>query len=261
VSTAYILGRTKVRPRIEALLAGFKRLGYATSEQVPGAITASDVLVIWNRYGAGERIAARFDEIGAAVLVMENGYLPHPSGADTLALARDQHLGAGASPAGDRARFAGWGVELAPWQDRGAAAPVLIAPQRGFGPSGVAMPHGWAEGIAAHIRRLTERPVRIRPHPGPHQPARALADDLAQAFCVVVWASRVGIEALVAGVPVISPFRKWIAAPATGGLIEDIRCPARPDRLPAFERLAWAQYTVEEIADGWPLAGLLRLKL
>ena len=36
-----------------------------------------DLVVVWNRYGNYEAEALRFEAAGAAVIVMENGYLGH----------------------------------------------------------------------------------------------------------------------------------------------------------------------------------------
>ena len=38
--------------------------------------------------------------------------------------------------------------------------------------------------------------------------------------------------------------------------IEAIEAPRRPDRLPALERLAWAQWSLAEIESGAPFARL-----
>lgn len=254
---AWILIHSKVIARIEAFEAGFRSLGFEVSRRTPFAIGPSDVLVIWNRFGAGAKAADRFDAIGRPVLVIENGYVPHPSGLDTLAAAWSRHLGAGSWWIGGPERWDHWGVAIAPWQERAPDAPVLLAPQRGIGPADTAPAADWAVRMEEYLKARTRRPIRIRRHPGTGTPDRPLSDDLGEAAAVAVHASRVGIEALIAGIPVLTSFPRWIGAQAAAtGWTDPLH---RGDRLAMLRRLAWAQWTIEEIANGTALPRLLRL--
>jgi hypothetical protein len=260
--TAWIAVHSQLTARREAAAAGLEAHGFApvVGDAKPTRFCAGDVLVIWNRYGHRDGWAREMERAGGRVFVMENGYVPYPSGVDTLALAEGHHTGAGWWAVGGPERWAGWGVEIQPWQDMPPPWPVIIAPQRGIGPDGVAMPRGWADRTALMCRRHTTREVRVRPHPGRHAPAVPLAEDLAVAGVVVVWSSRVGLEALLAGVPVVSLSPHWIGRTAAWPDLAELDAPPFPTaaRLAMFERLAWAQWTIEEIANGCAFAGLLR---
>ncbi len=81
---------------------------------------------------------------------------------------------------------------------------------------------------------------------------------LSNCHAVVTWASGIAARALVAGVPVFYEAPAIVCAGACTRGLEGIESPRTPDRLPALERLAWAQWSVSEIARGLPFEYLLR---
>lgn len=180
----------------------------------------------------------------------------HPKGpepGDYYSLSEGWHNGRGRWPAGGAERFAALGVEMKPWRTEGSH--VLVCPNRSFGVGKQVMPTDWASGCARRLRQATRREVRVRPHPGNDAPSRALEQDLEGAWAVVVWSSSVAVHALLAGIPVFveAPWHVVKAAGA-GGTADE---PVTPDRLPAFERMAWSQWTVEEIESGEPFRAVL----
>lgn len=184
------------------------------------------------------------------LLVAENGYLNGPDG-PYVALALDGHNGAGRWPERSGERFKRLGVDLKPWREAGGH--ILVCPSRGIGM--MPQPEGWTERTVAALRAVTKREIRVRPHPGnwkllPQHPDVSLARDLEGAWACVIWASAAGIKALVAGVPVIYTAPHWICAGAAGNRLDEIEAPRMPDRLPVFERLASAQWTLLEIESG-----------
>ena len=134
---------------------------------------------------------------------------------------------------------------------------ILVCPQRGIGPNRQAQHPAWPQDVTARLKALTQRPVRVRPHPGLGPGTVPIAQDLEGCWAVVTWASGAGIHALVAGVPVFFEAKHWILADAAERDIKTIESPALPERLPAFERLACAQWTVAEIASGEAFRRLL----
>lgn len=256
---AFVMVKRHVTERHEAFCAGFDALGYQVSIKEPRDPRPGDVLAIWNRKSGLESVADRMEAAGGTVLVAENGYIGRDeAGRHLCAMARHAHNGRGQWPVGSPERWAQLGVSLQPWRKNGRH--VLICPNRSFGQRGGIMPHGWAEEIARQIGRFTSRPVRIRPHPGNWKdipPKVPLAEDLRDAWAVVIWGSSAGVHALVAGIPVIRCAPWWIAAAAAGNDIAAIDNPPLPDRLPAFQRLAWAQWSLAEIASGTAFRYLL----
>jgi hypothetical protein len=254
---AYCLIREGPHYRHDAFVAGLKAAGYEVVCKRPPVIMGGDVLVIWNRYGENHQLAERFERAGEAVLVAENGYLGRdPEGIQYYAIARGGHNGSGTWPEGGVERWTRLGVELAPWRAGGDY--VLVAPNRSFGSPKMIMPVGWGERTARELERAGHK-VRLRPHPGTRKPERPLEEDLAGARAVVIWASSVGVHALVAGVPVVCEAPYWICRGAAyrAWTPQEADDELRLDRFGAMRRLAWAQWTLSEIASGEPFQRLL----
>lgn len=255
MSFAYNLLREQPHYRREAFSSGLKAVGFDVRTAPPAKFEHSDLLLIWSRYGAMHELAVRAEAAGATVAVSENGYLnpggtsPHSdSDRQIYALAIGQHNDSTAVPDGDGSRWSSLAIDLKPWRTDGAH--ILLLPNRSFGTPGRVMPVDWIDQTAKRLRKLTKREIRTRLHPGNSPPRTPLADDLAGAHCVIQWHSSAGVHALIQGIPVISLAPAWIAMDAAGRSLDQIESPPMPDRLPAMQRLARAQFSVTEIADG-----------
>ncbi len=250
---ALSLLRDSLHYRADAFRAGLRAQGFEVVDELRDP-SPDDVLLVWNRHGARNEQARRFEAAGARVIVAENGYLGKTwRGGKWFALSLDHHAGAGRWPDGGPQRWDSLGVELEPWKVGGTQTVVLA--QRSIGEPGIASPWNWAESVAPRVHG------RIRQHPGA-EPARVtLRDDLADVGQVVTWASGAALLALVFGVPVFYAFPRWIGASAARPLSEfGTASPLRNDgaRLAMFRRLAWAQWTVEEVESGEAFDHLLR---
>lgn len=248
---ALSLLRNTLHYRPDAFRHGLQANGYELVDELRHP-EPDDVLVTWNRSGWRNSEAKRFEAGGARVVVVENGYLGRSWRDDKwFALALGHHNGAGMWPDGGPQRWDSYGVELEPWRSGGTD--TLVLEQRGIGEPGIASPYGWADTVAPMVRG------RIRRHPGAEQPAVSLRDDLANVAQVVTWSSGAALLALTMGVPVFYGLRNWIGATACRPLAEFAAGPVRDDaaRLAMFRSLAWAQWTVEEVASGYALGELL----
>lgn len=260
---AYSLIRRGPEYRSDAFAAGLRASGYKYVEgwhgNTPGR---DDVLISWNRYGLGDAAAEIFERAGARVLIAENGYIGRDGdGQQLYALALNHHNGAGHWHVGQADRWAALGIDLQPWRVSGEH--ILVCAQRGIGPKGVAMPPNWEHETVAKLLALTKRPVRLRPHPetrGLAVKPPPLEQDLENCHAVVVWGSGAGIRALVEGVPVIHEMPNWIGRAACGDIqIDQIEAPRSLGAREAMLRaLAWAQWTLAEIAAGLPFKYLLQ---
>lgn len=255
------LVRSRPEYRHEAISDGLSRCGFDVTNRPSTEPRPGDVLVIWNRYGLGHVSAGVYQRRGLAVMVVENGYLPMRGARKTLALALDQHNGAGCWCIGDTPRAPLLDIELTPWRGDGETGDILLLPQRGIGPPGVAMPRNWVADVQRRMRGVgvDMSRVRVRRHPGLDRPPLPLVDDVAGAGVCVVWASGAGLKALVAGCPVVYDFPQWIGRDAASPGIESIQKPRIGDRQKMLERVAWAQWSDEEIASGVPFVRLLEL--
>lgn len=273
---AFCLIRAEPHYRRDAFMAGLKAAGYDARTGAPSSVQAGDVVCMWNRYSENHQLANRVEAAGGIVLVAENGYVgpggvsPHQMDPrEIYALAIGGHNGSGTWAVGGPERWDALGVELKPWRTDGEH--ILICPNRSFGRPDMIMPLNWAHDVAKRLLRITKRPIRIRPHPGNGAPTKPLADDLRGAHACVIWSSSAGLQALIAGVPVIREAPHWIAEHAAWSdivAVEDSQCAASVmattdehddcGRPFTMRRLAWAQWHVSEIATGEPFRHLLR---
>lgn len=217
--------RYTVPERRAAFEKGLKRIG------------DPEVFCTWNRIGASDQTAKEYESRGLPVIVAENAAWGNDfSGQYWYSLARSMHNTAGRFPLGGADRFDALGVDVKPWREGGER---VVLPQRGIGPAGVAMPRDWPARQAG----------RVRSHPGTRA-CVPLEQDLARAGEVVTWGSGAAIKALMWGIHVESHMPNWIGEQDN----------TNAGRLAMFRRLAWAQWTLEEIESGEPFERLIRCK-
>ncbi len=251
--------------RRDAFVAGLKALGYHVSDQLPAKCTSpDDVLVIWNRYSDKERSADVFEKTGGRVVCAENGYIgADAEGRQLYAMAMGYHNGAGRWPAGDGSRWQRLGVEVKPWRAK-ADGQVVVFGQRGIGARQFASPPDWHNRVPKRLAAVSKRKVVVRPHPGDPANSPGVVRDtqrlIAHAFAGCIWSSGNGVRCLVEGVPVFYDAPRWICEGAAVRGIENLEKPKTDDaaRQAALERMAWAQWTVDEIAAGEAFAWLLQ---
>jgi hypothetical protein len=237
--------------------AALAKVGYKVVAQAAPSPAKDDLILIWNRHaGYWNKLAQRYEKAGAKIIVAENGWIGKGADGNKLyALCRDHHNGPGRWYVGEEDRWSRLGIELKPWRTSGKH--VLVLCQRGIGEPGIAQPREWERNIVGRLKKYTDRPIRVRTHPGMHRPP--LEPDLENCWACVTWASGAAIKALAAGVPVFHELNDWIGASAARHGIKGIETPFLGDRLPMFRRLAWAQWDLAEIATGEPFRWLLTL--
>jgi len=274
---AYCLIRPQPHYRREAFQTGLRMAGLDVRNGPPANVGRDTVVLMWNRYGDNHLLASRVEAAGGTVLVAENGYINRGGGTPKFdlhegvepghyyALAIGGHNGSGQWPQGGEDRLAALDLQLKPWREGGDY--ILVCPSRNFGQPDMLMPSGWLQQTIARLRKVNRLPIRVREHPGNSRPPRGLDEELQGAAAVVIWASSAGVHALAQGVPVAAYAPHWIAKLAAfDDVTEMMTLYGRPDvmeklenyRRAAFERLAWAQWTVDEIAGGEPFDHLLR---
>lgn len=259
---AYCLIRDYPCYRRDAFIGGLQKAGYKVETRHPqGMPQHGNLLVIWNKYGDFETMANKFKANGGTVLVAENGYLGFDKdGIQNYALAIDGHNGSGVWPQGDGSRFEKLGIELQPWRELGEH--IAIRGQRGIGSRLMASPVGWHFHTANELAKITKRKVLIKEHPG----NGAVSDKshesyLQNAHALVIWSSAVGVKALVMGIPVFYCAPHWICSIAATQGIKGIENPLidNNSRLQAMQQMAWAQWSVAELATGEPFLRLIEL--
>jgi hypothetical protein len=241
--------------RHEAMHNGLRRCGYDVRpyEGKPGS-----VLIVWNLHSNKDRIARDFESKGGKVIVAEEAYFRVVNGEKHFALALGGHNGSGRWNAGGPERWESFNIPFKPWREKGTH--IIVRSQRGIGSREMASPPDWHTRTAQELRRLTKRPVVIREH---HKirgesVGTGLDEALVDCHAVVTWASSIAPRSIVRGVPAFVCAPHSIAEGADAGPLRNIETPAMPDRLPTFQKLAWAQWSLKEIASGEAFAHLLK---
>lgn len=268
--TAYLQVRTNMQYRNEVFREGVKRLGYeinlgTTKHPLPG-----DILITWNRYGTLDKAACIFEEVGLPVIVAENSYLDMKNCKKAFAMSLNKHNGGGRWPLPEGHRSLLLNIDLKPWKMKGKH--VLILPQRGIGVPPVAMPKRWHLSVEKRLKEWGV-PFHTRLHPEllkkdtKGNEKHPLEQDLEKAYAAVVWASSAGIKAMLAGVPTFYEFPDWIGGNPAACFGIDPLLDGRPDhvhslmgsRMQMLEKIAWAQWSGEEVRTGEPIKRLVDL--
>lgn len=215
---------------------GLERLGYKVEHGLTREPREGDAFVTWNRIHEGDEVARIFTDRGLPVIVTENATWGNDfAGRRWYTLTRDFHNVANTFPVDGPERFDSLGFGLADWRRDGE---TVVLASRGIGPAAYRMPVGWA----------SKQQGRVRTHPGRFpERAKPLHEDLANCGRVVTWGSGAAVTALMWGILVESHQPQWIAAQDN----------TQTGRLAMFRRLAWAQWTMDEIVSGEPFARLL----
>ena len=238
-----------------ALMAGLAALGIDDLGQ--------RVAVAW-----GWRQAEPYRRAGWGVLVFERGYIGDRLG-------RYSSIGWNGLngraewpeyPGDGGARFRACGFELQPWRDGGDYTLLCGQVRTDAAVNGVDMQQ-WYERSAEEARAAYGLPVRFRPHPGEvkrgiAQPVRGcefdtgtLSESLADAAHVITYNSNTATDALLAGCDTVAVDAGSMSCRVAGTRIGE-SC-NRDAREAWAYRLAWKQWTLDEIASGKALRGVI----
>lgn len=260
---AYSMVRVEPRWRSEAIVSGVERAGFtAVVTSQPDDVSEGDLLIVWNLGPRYYDHAVRARSRGAHVIVAENGYFsPDREGNPCLALARDGHNGSGFWFVGNEPRFDAFNPGIHDWRGY-AGSEVIVAAQRGIGSPDMRSPLDFESRIVAEIQSVARRlrvktTIRVRAHPGNAPPRVPLWNDLANAAALVTWSSNAANLATLWGVPSFRMSPHHVNDAVLVGLSGLFTAP-EPERLAAFERLSWAQWSAVEVASGEAFRFLLQ---
>lgn len=243
--------------RAMAMAAGLERHGYDAVIVPKGSMPpdGSPFIVCW-----GWREGRRLRDAGYNVLVMERGYIGDRFHWTSLGWNGLNGRSTWNAPADNGERFSKHhGHLLKPWRKKDGYALIMGQVRGDAALSDVVIDH-WYLKIAAEMQRAGYR-VKFRPHPEAIR--RGIAGDvlasvrlngtleeaLDGASCVVTYNSNTGVDAALAGVPVIAIDEGSMAWPvaAHGTQLQLVT----PDRDDWCNRMAWRQWTPDEIASGF----------
>jgi hypothetical protein len=239
----------------EAFCEGLKRKGW--SAELSTEPQPCDLLVMWGI--RRQDIIARQKAAGGAVCILERGYL-----GDRFAWT-SVSFGGGLNGRGefrghhqDASRFhKHFGALMQPWQTGGGYA-LLIGQVPGDQSIRNVNIDAWYQQSAAALKAAGWTDVRFRPHPKastlPRGPSGipviggTLATAMAGAGVVMTFNSNTGVEAALFGRPVVAMDRGSMAWDVAGHQVTEI---VTPDRSSWAARLAWCQFSRDEIETGY----------
>ena len=266
-------GALNSAPIFAAIRAGLDHIGIEHNNMDSSA----DVAVIWSQLWHGrmknnQGVWATFRNSNRPVIVVEVGMIRRGSTwkLGVNGTGNDAYYGQGLIPG----RAAQLRLEAQPWTNAGYN--IVVAAQRSDSGQWAGHPPtvAWLTETARTIRKYTDRPIVIRPHPRQRisdipgcviempRPIQGTYDSfdynrcLSTAWAVVNHNSGPGAQAVLGGVPAFV-HSSSLAAPVGNLDLSVINNPVRPDRTAWLERLAHTEWYTEEIASGLPLRRLL----
>lgn len=268
-------GALNSKPVFTAIRQGLSASGIKYSSMDLSA----DVAVIWSVVWAGrmkqnQQVWQYFRSQGKLVIVAEVGMIQrgHTWKLGLNGTGLPASLDAPLLP--NRARSLG--LKTLPWKKHGKN--IIIACQRTDSEQWAGQPNidVWLNQTIATIQQHSSRPIIVRPHPRQgippvdavvHKPKSLTQtydgfdfdNSLSEAWCVINWNSGPGSQAVINGVPAFVGATS-LAAPVGNLDWTQIENPARQDRAGWLEHIAHTEWTVNEIATGYPIRRLLGLE-
>ncbi len=237
----------------------------------------ADVAVIWSVLWLGrmrnyKKIWQRFKQNNKPVIVLEVG-----------GLRRNKSFKVAINGVNRKADFANQNVddkrwplfkhELKPWQQRGQT--IILLGQHHASEQWAGLPdmRTWFESQVQQIRKYTDRPIQIRPHPRNNvgfdvkkyknvtlkNPVidtskiddTDFKDTLKDAWAVVNHSSNPAMEAVINGIPVFVS-EASLCYEVGNRSLETINNPVMPDRTEWANKLSYTEWFPDEIQKGLP---------
>lgn len=166
--------------------------------------------------------------------------------------------------------YSSWhGIEAKPWRTQGNHILLLCQRPHGWNMFGNNQ-DAWLDNIIGRIRRYSQRPIRVRMHPGDGTKNQQISrlknlysneieisqavnirDDLENCWAAAGYNSTPNVVAAIEGVPVYvdDPQHSW-AQDIAFERLADIENPAMPDRTQWLEKIANIHWSNQEVRDG-----------
>ena len=172
-----------------------------------------------------------------------------------------KRLGASYAKGSSQDRWTALEIQEKPWrQSEYNGQHILILGQHEIGISTQHMDIiGWWEDAISYISRVTDRQIKFRPHPnqtkfpkGNYQltEGTTIEEDLENCWCAVARTTNGAVDAIINGVPVITPDPACMAFGVSSHFLTEILEPCTPDRSQWLYDLAYSQWNIEEMKSG-----------
>lgn len=143
------------------------------------------------------------------------------------------------------------GIQIHPWRESNRTNHILLCPGSSYQQK-VMGNDDWEKDTIRKIKKITDRKIQVRKKPDKMTPrkSRDLKSDLKNAHIVIAQGSQAAVEAAIYGVPIIVDERShaWMLGSIN---LNDIETPKMPDRRPGLYHIAYSQFTLNEVANGY----------
>lgn len=272
-----VYGDKQFSLEIRAVVEGLAYLGLPHTERHHNGFSPRNQtedfspVVVSGLRAEGKTIRDEYNALGVQCVIVDYGYLSRVSG---IASMREGFWQVGINRLGwvpefkcPPDRFDSLGLSIQPARKSGQK--IYVCGQHEGDPS-----HGmdrnqmvkWALQSIDDLRAVTQREIVWRAHPDSPIGLGNVENstgpiDWADVFCVVVINSNIGHEALLNGVPVIAQGDAPYSDLANDCFTESLFTPSMKIRKKYFDRLAYAQWTLDEISQGKPFEWLVKHRL
>lgn len=266
-----VYGYSQFSCEVAAFMEGLSSLRLPFRERNHNGFTGDDQIeefcpvVVSGLRDKGEAIRRAYNSVGVPCIVIDYGYLKRVSGISTM---QSGHWQVGVDRLGwvpefecPADRFDRLGIDL---KERGAGDKIYVCGQHGGDPS-----HGlsrdqivrWAMDVIDGLRGAG-REIVWRPHPDTQIEIGGVQNstgpiDWLDVHCIVTINSNVGNDALINGVPVIAYGDAPYNDLANDSYSDNLFFPPKDVRRRYLQRLAYAQWTLDEIKAGRPQRWLI----
>ena len=221
----------------------------------PKEVSNADFAVALGLAGTGRAVRDAYRAIGAAVLVVDSGYILRSQGYYQLGW-----NGLNALPfTAPHDRAAEMGLIAQAKRKPASVGHVLVIGQKPGDAQHDIDVDAWKDATIDMLQEYTDRPIHYRPHPQVQKPTTTLQDALAACHCMVTHNSTAAYEAIMAGVPVIcDPCAAYADVCETDlSKIETPYYGSKASRQKLMDRVAYGQWAIEEMRSGAALQFLL----
>ena len=261
-------------PVFGAIRKGLDRIGVKHASH---DMTA-DIGLIWSMLWAGrmkpnKEVCNHFMSQGKPVIVVEVGMFDRG-----VTWRLGIHTTHGVSYYGDDyepSRVKNLSLRLQDWRRNGSS--ILIVAQRSDSHQwhGMPSPEEWVHKTIIELKNHTDRPIVVRPHPRQRMilPSDVsivnpklirgtydsfdFIESLNDVWAVVNWNSSPSCVSVIEGVTAFAGPNS-LASLVANGDYSKIEDPEYPDRTQWLNHLSHTEWTIDEIATGYPLTRLLR---
>lgn len=269
---AFVLIRDQAPYPRAQVIAGLQALGYdVCADGLSSSFSKKDLLVTWTPWknSLSQRAGELHKERGGKWIVLENGYIDLPVRQYAVGLNGFNGWGNHRNENAPLDRWEALNISISPWREEGEH--IAIFAQMGGHDHSLTMPPYWPDDVVQRLSSLTKRPLVYRPKPSrprylvktyknvtmPPFTDVPLSNYFKGAWISVVYSSKVAVDSLIHGIPVVYDGPMSILHTVLNRGFGDIENPHMPERLPFLCDLAYAQWSGKEIETGEPFRRLL----